>query len=207
MYALYYAPGACSLAAHIVLEWIGQPYRAERVKFGDPDYLKINPAGAVPALDIGAGIILTQNGAILRFLARKAPEAGLDDASTPERAAEVERWSEFLTGDLHPAFHPYFHPERYTTDPEKSALDHVRAAALRLIKKQLSLAERHLEARETFAARRTYVDAHFFPMTRWAKSALPEGLENFPNIKRHYETMHADPATQRAMAAEGLIKP
>ena len=55
MLKLYYYPGACSLAPHLVLEWIGAPYEAIRVKLGDPAYNAINPAGAVPALDTGEG--------------------------------------------------------------------------------------------------------------------------------------------------------
>ena len=73
MLKLYYYPGACSLAPHLVLEWIGAPYEAIRVKLGDPAYNAINPAGAVPALDTGEGWILTQAGAVLHYLARRFP--------------------------------------------------------------------------------------------------------------------------------------
>ena len=64
---LYYTPGTCALADHIVLEWIGKPYEVQRVSREarhQPEYLAINPAGAVPALD-DDGWILTQNAAIL----------------------------------------------------------------------------------------------------------------------------------------------
>ena len=53
---LFYAPGACSLAPHVVLEWIGRPYEAVRVQYGSPELLKVNPAGAVPVLDTGEGV-------------------------------------------------------------------------------------------------------------------------------------------------------
>ena len=62
---LFYAPGACSLAPHVVLEWIGNPYTALRVQYGSPELLQLNPAGAVPVLDTGEGWTLTQAGAIL----------------------------------------------------------------------------------------------------------------------------------------------
>jgi glutathione S-transferase len=207
MYTLYYSPGACSLASHIVLEWIGRPYKVERVKPSDPDYRMINPAGAVPALDMGDGVILTQSGAILRFLARSAPECGLDSDSTIDRSADLERWSEFLTGDLHPAFYPVFSPARYTTDTDKTALDKVRAAGLLLVKKHLTLLERHLSERTYVTAnKRTIVDAYLFPMTRWAVSVLPDGLSDFPHIKHHQERMLGDAAVQRVMEVEGLAK-
>ena len=65
---LYYSPGACSLAVHVALEWIGEPYQTQAVKPGSPEFVAINPAGAVPALDTGEGWLLTQAGAILRHL-------------------------------------------------------------------------------------------------------------------------------------------
>jgi glutathione S-transferase len=73
MLTLYYHPGACSLAAHIALEWIGEPYAIKEVSFGDPAYLAVNPAGAVPTLNDGAGWVLTHDAAILRHLSRRFP--------------------------------------------------------------------------------------------------------------------------------------
>jgi len=84
---LYYAPGACSLAVHIALEWIGAPYEAQVVKPGSPEILKVNPLGAVPALDTGEGWILTQAAAILRHLARVHPQARLAGDEAPDHAA------------------------------------------------------------------------------------------------------------------------
>ena len=77
MTTLYFAPGACSLAPHIVLEWIGAPYTAVKVQYGSPELLAVNPAGAVPTLREDDGWLLTQCGAILEYLAAKHPEAGL----------------------------------------------------------------------------------------------------------------------------------
>ena len=91
MLKLYYAPGTCSLAVHISLEWIGEPYEAVRAKYGSPEYLKINPVGAVPTLDTGEGWMLTQAGAILRYLARRFPEAHLSGGEGLREQAEVDR--------------------------------------------------------------------------------------------------------------------
>src|SRR3546814_5235746 len=76
---LYYSPGACSLADHIVLEWIGQPYEAIRVSRADPkspEFLRLNPPGAVPVLQDGDWV-LTQNLALLNFLSSSFPQAWL----------------------------------------------------------------------------------------------------------------------------------
>ena len=89
---LYTTPGACSLADHIVLEWIGEPYEAvivSKEERGLPAYLAINPNGAVPALDDG-GWVLTQNAAILNYLADLYPASGLGgDGSPRSRAARI----------------------------------------------------------------------------------------------------------------------
>ncbi|GHE76249.1 hypothetical protein GCM10019059_39450 [Camelimonas fluminis] len=77
MTTLFYMPGACSLAPHIVLEWIGAPFEAKRVRREAPELLAVNPAGAVPVLVEDDGWSLTQAGAILDYLAHKHPEADL----------------------------------------------------------------------------------------------------------------------------------
>ena len=147
MLTLYYHTGACSLAPHIVLEWIGEPYETKAVEFGDKEYLKINPAGAVPALDTGEGWILTQAAAVLRYLADRFPQAGIAPDGSPRDEAEADRWSSFITGDLHPAFFPLFLPDRYTRAREKEAFDNVREAAKALVRKKFDIVEAHLAGR------------------------------------------------------------
>lgn len=104
---LYCLPGACSLADHIVLEWIGKPYEIsvvprDQLKTG---YLKINPNGAVPALEVD-GWVLTQNSAILNYLADENPESGLGGDGSAKSRAEINRWLAFVNADVHPAFKP-----------------------------------------------------------------------------------------------------
>lgn len=85
---LYYMPGACSLASHIVLEWIGKPYtthKLSRDELKGAEFLKVNPLGAVPALD-DDGFILTQNVAILEYLAEQAPRPSCWATARPARA-------------------------------------------------------------------------------------------------------------------------
>jgi glutathione S-transferase len=205
MYTLYYAPGSCALSVHIVLEWVGTEYKAVKVNPGDPDYLKVNPAGAVPALDIGLDEALTQCSAILKFLSRRFPKADLDEHENQERDADLTRWSAFLTGDLHPAFFPLFMPQRYTIDTAPEALEKVKAAGVLLVQKKLLLIDRHMQGREYFMGRkRTYVDAYSVPMIRWARGVLPGGLNDFPDVARHHDHMLQDPGVIRAMTEQGL---
>lgn len=207
MNTLYYSPGACSLAAHIVLEWIGDPYEAVRVDLHHlPEgYLSINPAGAVPALDYGGPAALTQCSAVLGYLAKTNPDADLLDDRTPESAADLAKWMAFLTGDLHPAFWPVFMPGRYTTSIDAAALEDVKAAGLKLVRGKLALLERQLgDGDWIVGGKRTLVDAYATPMLNWAAAMLPEGLTEHPALAAHRRRMRTDPAVLRVMEAEGL---
>lgn len=202
---LYYSPGACSLAVHIVLEWIGAPYEAMKVDSHAPEYRAINPAGAVPALDYGGDRPLTQCSAVLMYLAQTHPEADLLDARSPETAAQVQKWAAFLTGDLHPAFFPLFMTRRYTVSKEKAAQSDVKAAAVALIQARLRLLDEQIEGHDWIVGgKRTIIDAYATPMLNWATAMLPDGLDAYPACRAHHERMLADPAVRRVMAAEGL---
>lgn len=206
MFTLYYAPGACSLSVHIVLEWLKEPYEAIQVDPSSGDFRKINPAGQVPTLITPEKVTLTQCATILRYLSRRFPAAKLADDSSPESSAETERWSAFLTGDLHPAFFPVFMPGRYTVAADDGSLKDVKAAGLKLVRKNLAILDALLEDRSFYAGRdRSYVDAYSVPMIRWATKVLPGGLEEYPNVRKHHEHMLTDPAVVRAMTAEGLL--
>ena len=187
MTTLYFRNGTCALAPHVVLEWIGAPYEAVPVQRGSDELMALNPAGAVPVLQEDDGWILTQAGAIVHYLARKHPEAGLGGGEGPRAGAELDRWSSFLTGDLHPAFYPVFGPARYTTDPTDEARAKAVDAALALVRKKLDLIEAHMAGREWMldgisGNGRSVIDAYALPMLRWARAKLPEKLEPWPGL-------------------------
>src|SRR5690606_1043948 len=90
---LYYFPGACSLATHVVLQWIGKPYETVRLdpaSTKSPEFLALNPHGAVPLL-VDDGFVLSQNIAILFYLAERFPEADLLGDDSPQGRAEILR--------------------------------------------------------------------------------------------------------------------
>lgn len=203
MTTLYYAVGACSLAPHIALEWIGAPYAAVRVQYGSAELLAVNPAGAVPTLREDDGWTLTQAGAILDYLASKHPEAGLGGANDLRGRAEAHRWSAFLTSDVHAAFWPVFMPFRYTTDSGEAARQAVVAAGHELVRKQFDRLDSHLQGRSYILGdERSVIDAYAFPMIRWAQRLLPGGVTEFPNVQALHDRLAADPAVQRVLARE-----
>lgn len=199
MTTLYFASGTCALAPHVALEWIGAPYRAVPVVLGSPELVALNPAGAVPVLQEEDGWVLTQAGAILHYLARKHPEAKLGGGDDLRAEAELDRWSSFLTGDLHPAFYPVFLAHRYTTDVSDAARARVREAALTLVMKKLDILEDHLRGREWFLEGRSIVDAYALPMIRWARGTVAGGLGSWPAVGALHDRLAADPGVKRVL--------
>jgi glutathione S-transferase len=203
MTTLYYAVGACSLAPHIALEWIGAPFEAVRVQYGSKEILAVNASGAVPTLREDDGWTLTQAGAILDYLARKHPEAGLGGGEGPRAEAEAHRWSAFFTSDVHAAFWPIFMPYRYTTEQGEAAQRSVVEAGHKLVAKQFAHLERHLDGRDfILQGGRSIIDAYSFPMIRWASKLLPGGLGSYPNIQSLHDRIAADPAVRAVLDRE-----
>lgn len=203
MTTLYYAAGACSLAPHVALEWIGEPYEAVRVQYGSKDLLAVNPAGAVPTLQENDGWSLTQCGAILDYLASKHPEAGLAGGDSIRARAEAHRWSAFFTSDLHASFWPIFVPFRYTTDDSEAARRAVVEAGHELVARKFGILEHHLEGRDYILdGGRSVIDAYAFPMIRWGINLLPGGLKEYPNVKALHDKLDADTAVKKVLARE-----
>ena len=203
MPTLYYAVGACSLAPHIALEWIGAPYEAVKVQYGSKDLLTLNPAGAVPTLQEDDGWLLTQCGAILDYLASKHPEARLSGGNGIRAKADAHRWSAFFTSDVHASFWPIFMPYRYTTDDNEVARHAVVAAGYKLVAKQFGILNDHLEDRDHILdGGRSVIDAYAFPMIRWGIKLLPGGLEEYSNVQALHDRLAADTAVQTVLARE-----
>ncbi len=204
MIKLFYEPGSCALAIHVALEWIGEPYELQQVKLGDPEYLKINPLGQVPAIVDGDGDVMTQADAILKYLARKYPAAKLGDDGTLQDEYDLNRWMAFLTSDLHPAFAPFYKPQRYSTDRSDGAKQATKEASYKLIARMYEYLDRHLNSKEFVVGnRRTISDAYAFAMIRWGNS-LPNGLTNYPNLNRFYHYWCEDAAVKRVLAEQRL---
>ncbi|RDI98083.1 glutathione S-transferase family protein [Dyella solisilvae] len=200
---LFYLPGACSLADHIVLEWIGQPYQAERVareNLRSADYLRISPAGTVPALQEDDGWVLTENAAILNYLADKYPQAGLGGDGARGRA-EVNRWLAYINSDLHPAFRPVFRPERFIDG--EAAQEQLRQTALIRLRAYFERLDEQLAGRDWLTGTRSFADPYLFVVLNWAK-AKGVDLGGLDNLRRFHQRMLQDAGVQAVMQHEGL---
>ena len=200
---LHYMPGTCAMADHIVLEWIGKPYEAVAVprdRLKSPEYLRLNPAGAVPVLELD-GWSLTQNSAILHYLGATNPEARLLGDGSARGMAEVDRWLAFVNADVHPSFWPFFGGLSWLQD--EALLAQGKAAAATKLRGLFQRADAQLAGRDWIAGDRSIADPYLFVVTRWAKGVGVD-LSGLDELERHFQRMLADEGVQRAMKAEGL---
>jgi glutathione S-transferase len=187
MLTLYFAPGSSSMAPHIALYEIGAPFDARPVSFHrrenhTPEFLAINLEGKVPVL-VADGRPLTEVAAILYYLARRFPEAGLLPEGGLEAEAQAVSWMSFIASTLHPA---------RRQGPEEA-------------RKVFALADRKLGPHEWALGRYSVADIHLFRLFwRFLPRLKPKPGE-FPNLQAHYARMMARPAVQRTIEAETAI--
>ena len=200
---LYTKPGACSLADHIALRWIGKPFEAQVMDAAGmktPEYLKLNPAGAVPVLEVD-GWVLTQNAAILNFLADTFPESGLGGDGTPRSRAEINRWLAFLNADVHPAFHPIFGSTRYLG--EDAMIEKSKDNARTKLRDLFERLDAQLAGKDWLIGARSVADPYLFVTLRWAKATRVD-LSGLQNLESFFVRMRADAGVAAAMEVEGL---
>lgn len=200
---LYTKPGACSTADHIALEWTGQPFEYEildKDSMKAPAYLAINPTGAVPAV-VDGDFVLTQNAAIMGYIADSYPEAGLAGDGSARQRGEAARWLAFVNSDLHPAFKPLFGPGAFIGD--ESQFEAVKATARKRIRSQFEIADRQLAGKQWLAGFRSFADPYLYITLRWA-DGLGIDLGGLANLAAFKQRMEADPGVQKALKDEGL---
>ncbi|MEO5595625.1 MAG: glutathione S-transferase N-terminal domain-containing protein [Lysobacteraceae bacterium] len=201
---IYTMPGACSLSDHIALEWIGKPFEVEVLTHDQtkqPEFLKLNPSGAVPVL-VDGDMTLTQNAAILNYLADVAPDSHLGGDGSPKSRAEVNRWLAFFNADVHPAFHPLFGASAYLKDD--AAIEKTKDAAKKKLRSLFERAEQQLAGKEWITGTRSIADPYLFVVFQWAKKFNVD-LTGFDNLAAFDKRMAADEGVQRALRSEGLI--
>lgn len=202
---LYFKPGACSLAARIVLTELNIPFEATQVdtKTGltaaGADYRSINPRGYVPALVLQDGTVITENPAILQYIAdRYGDETQQPAAGTLDRARLHEALN-FISSELHKAFSPYF-GERLLSQTEKEAAEAVLARRIGDVASMLADG-RSFVLGETYSV----ADAYLFVVLNWARFVGLD-LSRWPQVERYVSSMASRPAVRKAMADEGLIE-
>lgn len=200
---LYYSPGACSLAPHIVAREAGVPIDLVKVELATKttasgeDYLKINPKGCIPALVLDDRVVLTEGAVVSQFIADMEPDARLMPAfGTMDRYRALE-WLNFIATELHKGFSPLFHKE---TPPEmRTRIKQVLAAKLRYL--DAALTGRDYLLGDCFGA----ADAYAFTILSWAR-VVGIDMAECANLPAYATRISARPNVRAALAAEGLFK-
>ncbi|WP_438465678.1 glutathione transferase GstA [Marinomonas sp. PE14-40] len=198
---LYYSPGACSLAPHIVLNEIGAQFdlvqvdlREKVIQDGD-DFTLVNPHGRVPALTLDNQEVLTESVAVLQYIADQHPEAGLVPESGTLARARLHEILNFLTSDLHKAFGPLF----------MNCSDEERESTLALIASKFNYLNGVLSDREYLVENKFSVaDIYLFVIAGWT---MPLGINlgEWPNLAAFVGRIAERPQVVKSMADEGLF--
>ena len=200
---LYVSPGACCLGAQVVVQALELPVEVVSVPLRQPDspIHQVNPLGRVPALQLGCGTVLTENSAILPYLADLRPGTPLFAPAGSTERARIQAWIGYIAAEVHTAaFRPINRPERYSNDPAMH--DAIRARG----REQLFTALDHLDQRLQWhewleGGRFTIADAYLGVFVRWIVP-LGEPFDRLEGLNRFRTAYHAQPAVQAALAAE-----
>jgi glutathione S-transferase len=219
MHTLYYSPGACSLAAHIVLEEVGEPYVVEMISSrgaregggtGSAEWKRVNPKGRVPALSGvagrigGADMLLTELTAILVYLARTHPEAGLLPTDPAAEARALE-WMNWLTGAVHAqSFGQVWRPNRFVEAERDFAA--VTAKGIANVREQYEFIEQILGDGREWAVPGGYsvVDPYLLVFFRWGGLVGLNMRQLYPSWTKLTYRVMARPAVERTIAREQL---
>lgn len=200
---LFTLPGTCSTSCHISLQWSGAAFELQvltRDELKSESYLAINPVGSVPAL-LDGDFKLTQNAAIVGYIADTYPDAQLAGDGSARQRAEANRWLAYCNADLHPAFHALFGPARFIAD--ESQHEALKATARERVRGILQRADSQLGDREWLAGFRSYADPYLYITLGWAAKTGVD-LAGFDNLTAFRQRMAGDAGVQAAFRAEGL---
>ncbi|XXF80851.1 glutathione transferase GstA [Myxococcaceae bacterium GXIMD 01537] len=199
---LYFVPGACSLAPHIVMREAGLPFDIDKVDpatkktAGGEDFMKANPKGYVPALRLADGNVLTEAGVLVQYLADQKPESGLaPKPGTLERYRMME-WINFIATEIHKGYGPLWNPQTSEAG---------REAAKAQLAKRFAVLEAHFAQHpflmgDSFSA----ADAYLFTVLNWS-GMVKVDLSKTPKMAEYVARVASRPKVLEALKAEGLI--
>ncbi len=199
---LYYSPGACSLSPHIALLEAGLPHdlvkvdlRAKKLENGD-DYLKVNPKGQVPALQLDSGELVTEGPVIVQMIADKVGK-GLAPARDHDDRYKLQAWLTYINSELHKNMGPQFSP-MLGDDAKAFFKDRVMG--------KFKYVDSELAGKDYLMGKQfTVADGYMFTMLSWAER-MKWDLSAMPNLLAYKARVAARPKVQEALNREGLLK-
>lgn len=201
---LFYSTGSCALASHIALEEAGADYEAVRISLKDgdqrkPEYLTLNPKGRVPVLVTDGGV-LTENVAILAFVAQSYPAAKLAPLDDPFAFARMQAMNSYLSSTVHVAHAHKGRGSRWADDP--AAIEAMKKKVPQSVGDSFEMIERELFAGPWVIGNDyTVADAYLYTLATWLEGDSIDP-KRFPKVFDHRNRMEQRPAVQRVLAAE-----
>ena len=200
---LYYSPGACSLSPHIALLEAGLPYdlvkvdvRAKKLENGD-DFLKVNPKGQVPVLQLDNGELVTEGPVIVQIIADQASAKNLAPARDSAERYKLLEWLNFITTELHKNFSPLFQPV---------IPDEVKSFFKERIMGKFKYADSKLAGQDYLMGKQfTVADGYLFVLLKWAERTGLD-ISALTNLTAFKNRVAARPKVQEALTKEGLLK-
>lgn len=201
---LYYAPGSCSLAPHIVLREACLPFDVIRVSLATKkttsgeDFAAVNEKAYVPALELADGDLLTEVAAIVQYVADLAPETGLAPANGTMDRYRLQELLHFIGTELHKSWSQLFGTK--TPNAYRAVIRERLAQRLGIVARRLR--DRPYLLGETF----TVADAYLFSILRFSNSITGVDLTPYPAIVAYVDRIARRPAVRAALEAEGLVR-
>lgn len=204
MLTLYYAPGACSLATHILLREGGFDFKLDKVDMKSPQkltesgvpFLEITHKGYVPALRLDDGEIVQENVVLHNYLADQKPESKLAPPHFSRERLRQDQLSVYISTEIHKGYSPLFPPT--TPDDARQPIKDRVLSKYKLMEELLSDGRAYLTG-DTFRT----VDSYLFTITRWGYG-MKLNFAQFPKLEAWFKRVGARPAVQEALKAEGL---
>lgn len=206
MFRFFYLPGSCALASQIALEDAGAEYELIRLdgksaEQRSADYLAINPKGRVPALVTGRGVI-TENPAILAFIAQSFPEAGLAPLDDAFAFAELQAFNSYLCSTVHVAHAHGLRGSRWAAkqaslDDMKDKVPENMVACFDIIEKTM------FRGPWVMGDSYTIADPYLFTVARWLEGDSVD-IKGYPKVSDHLDRMTQLETVQRALTRQSL---
>jgi glutathione S-transferase len=197
---LYFSPLACSMATRIALYEAGADAnylevdpKTKRVQADGSDFFAINPLGLVPVLRTDDGVVLTENAAILQYVAERFPDSGIGAKPGIDRA-KLQQWLCFIGTELHKGL--------FVTLLSKTAPPEAKTYTLEKGLSRLDYLDKYLEGREFLLDHFSVADAYLVTVINWTMATPPIELAKWPNVKAYYDRTRARPSIARALGEE-----
>ncbi|MET4066969.1 glutathione S-transferase [Bradyrhizobium sp. S3.2.6] len=197
---LYFSPLACSMATRVALYEAGAEANylevdppTKKVLNDGSDFRTVNPIGLVPTLRTDEGVVLTENAAILQYVADRFPQSGLGAAAGIDRT-RLHQWLCFIGTELHKGlFIPVL---------DRKAPQEVKAYVLEKNLSRLDYLDNYLKGRDYLLDHFSVADAYLVTVVNWTMATPPIELAKWPNVRAYYERLRTRPSIAKAIAEE-----